>query len=90
MSRNMVILNLPNIVQGFVFPYHFGFIPGLMGADGNSLDILVLMDEAMSRANLLRAGCRELLKQSKQSGTEKQYIMTGSLRLPYYLKAWQK
>ena len=32
---------------GSVFPYDFGFVPGTLGADGDPLDVLVLMDEAV-------------------------------------------
>jgi inorganic pyrophosphatase len=32
---------------GMCFPYDFGFIPGTRGEDGDPLDILVLMDEAV-------------------------------------------
>jgi inorganic pyrophosphatase len=31
--------------QGMTFPYSFGFIPRTMGADGDPLDVLVLMEE---------------------------------------------
>ena len=31
--------------QGHVFPYDFGFVPRTKGADGDPLDVLVLMDE---------------------------------------------
>lgn len=30
---------------GAVFPYDFGFVPATLGADGDPLDVLVLMDE---------------------------------------------
>ena len=30
---------------GTVFPFDFGFVPGTLGADGDPLDVLVLMDE---------------------------------------------
>lgn len=30
---------------GSVFPFDFGFVPGTLGADGDPLDVLVLMDE---------------------------------------------
>ncbi len=31
---------------GASFPYDFGFIPGTRGADGDPLDVLILMDES--------------------------------------------
>ncbi len=32
---------------GSVFPFDFGFVPQTLGADGDPLDVLVLMDEAV-------------------------------------------
>jgi inorganic pyrophosphatase len=31
--------------QGASFPFDFGFVPGTLGADGDPIDVLVLMDE---------------------------------------------
>jgi inorganic pyrophosphatase len=36
---------------GMAYPYDFGFVPGTLGEDGDPLDVLVLMDEAVP------AGC---------------------------------
>jgi inorganic pyrophosphatase len=32
------------LAEGLVFPFHFGFIPGTRGEDGDPLDVLVLLD----------------------------------------------
>lgn len=33
------------LTAGAVFPFDFGFLPGTLAADGDPLDVLVLMDE---------------------------------------------
>jgi inorganic pyrophosphatase len=33
------------LAEGMMFPYDFGFVPGTKSADGDPLDVLVLMDE---------------------------------------------
>ena len=38
--------------RGLVFPFDFGFIPSTLGEDGDPIDILVLLDEAVL------AGCK--------------------------------
>ena len=40
---------------GMSFPYDFGYIPETKGADGDSLDVIVLMDEAAFAGCLVRA-----------------------------------
>jgi inorganic pyrophosphatase len=39
--------------EGMMFPFDFGFIPSTLGEDGDSLDILVLMDAPA------HVGCKE-------------------------------
>jgi inorganic pyrophosphatase len=33
------------LAEGLAFPFDFGFIPATLGADGDALDIMVMMDE---------------------------------------------
>jgi inorganic pyrophosphatase len=33
--------------EGMTFPFNFGFIPSTLADDGDPLDVLVLMDEAV-------------------------------------------
>jgi inorganic pyrophosphatase len=41
--------------EGMTFPYDFGFIPSTLGADGDPLDILILMDAAVVPGCIVRA-----------------------------------
>jgi len=41
--------------EGMVFPYDFGFIPSTVGADGDPLDILILMDSSVVPGCVVRA-----------------------------------
>jgi inorganic pyrophosphatase len=41
--------------EGMIFPYDFGFIPSTLGADGDPLDILILMDEPVVPGCVVRA-----------------------------------
>lgn len=39
--------------QGMTFPFDFGFIPSTLGGDGDPLDVLVLMDEALPTGTIV-------------------------------------
>jgi inorganic pyrophosphatase len=41
--------------EGMSFPYDFGFVPSTLGEDGDSLDILVLMDAPVVPGCVIRA-----------------------------------
>lgn len=40
---------------GFSFPFDFGFIPSTCGADGDPLDVLILLDEPLPMGCLVKA-----------------------------------
>lgn len=40
---------------GASFPMNFGFIPSTRGEDGDAIDVLVIMDQAMPVGSLLEA-----------------------------------
>jgi inorganic pyrophosphatase len=40
--------------EGMVFPYDFGFVPSTLGADGDPLDVLILMDEPVVPGCIVR------------------------------------
>jgi len=40
---------------GFSFPFDFGFIPSTRGADGDPLDVLILLDEPLPMGCLVKA-----------------------------------
>ena len=45
-DRRLGIFKLKKILPaGAVFPFDFGFVPGTLGADGDPLDVLLLMEE---------------------------------------------
>ena len=44
---DMRVFRLKKVLPaGMAFPYDFGFVPSTLGADGDPIDMLVLMDEA--------------------------------------------
>jgi len=44
------------LTTGHYFPYNFGYIPGTLAGDGDPLDVLIIMDEAVFTGCLVR--CR--------------------------------
>jgi inorganic pyrophosphatase len=40
--------------RGMIFPYDFGFIPSTLGADGDALDVLLLLDDPAPMACVVR------------------------------------
>jgi inorganic pyrophosphatase len=55
-SEKLGVLKLSHILTaGAVFPFDFGFVPGTCGADGDSLDVLVLTDEPLVPLCLVQA-----------------------------------
>ncbi len=57
--------------QGMIFPFDFGFIPNTKGADGDPLDVLVIMDQKAYPGCLLE--CRVLgILEAEQTERDKQ------------------
>ena len=47
-DEELQALRLKSVLpQGMLFPFNFGFVPQTTGGDGDPLDVLLLMDEAL-------------------------------------------
>lgn len=60
--------------QGMMFPYDFGFVPSTIGADGDPIDVLVLMDEPTFPGCLLECrliGIMEAEQEEKQQNKKR-------------------
>src|ERR1700733_1606979 len=59
--------------EGMVFPFDFGFIPATLGADGDPLDVIVLMDASAHVACLLEVRLIGVItaEQTQDGKTEK-------------------
>ncbi len=56
--------------SGISFPYDFGYIPSTRAPDGDPLDVLVLMDEAVFPACLIAARLIGVIKAEQTDGDE--------------------
>jgi inorganic pyrophosphatase len=56
---------------GMVFPFNFGFLPSTVGADGDPLDVLVLMDAPAPPGSLVEARLIGVLRCTQQEGRRK-------------------
>jgi inorganic pyrophosphatase len=55
--------------EGMSFPFDFGFVPSTLGADGDPLDLLVLMDSPVPSGCVLRCRLIGVIKaRQKQKG----------------------
>lgn len=65
-------MNLSTVLpEGMIFPYDFGFIPSTLGADGDPLDVLILMDSPVVPGCVVRArliGAIEAEQKEKDAG----------------------
>ena len=71
---------------GAVFPYNFGFIPGTRGGDGDAVDVLMLMDEAVALGAVVPLRLIGVLKaeQTEQGGkVTRNDRLLGVLETPY-------
>jgi inorganic pyrophosphatase len=53
---------------GMAFPYDFGFLPGTLAADGDPVDVLVLMDEPAFPGCLLKCRLVGIIEGEQGSG----------------------
>jgi len=82
------VLELHHVLPlGASFPYDFGFLPGTLGADGDPLDALVLMDESVQPGVLVPCrlvGVIEAEQTAKKGKTKRNdrflLVATGSHR----------
>jgi inorganic pyrophosphatase len=54
--------------SGMVFPYDFGFVPSTLGADGDPLDVLLLMEEPTFVGCLVSARLLGVIEVSQRQG----------------------
>jgi len=71
--------------KGMSFPFDFGFIPSTLGADGDPLDILVLMDEPAPVAALVEVRLIGIIKadQTESGKTQENHRLLG-VAIPSY------
>lgn len=58
--------------EGMMFPFDFGFIPSTLGADGDPLDILVLMDAPAHVGCLIEVRLVGVISAQQTDGDEKE------------------
>jgi inorganic pyrophosphatase len=71
---------------GAVFPYDFGFVPSTRGEDGDPLDVLVLLDEAVPVGCVLPVlliGVLEAKQTDKDRHTVRNDRLIGVVETPY-------
>ncbi|SKA12321.1 inorganic pyrophosphatase [Enhydrobacter aerosaccus] len=56
--------------EGMVFPYDFGFVPSTLGADGDPLDVLLMLDHAASSGIIASARLIGVLEIRQRTATE--------------------
>ena len=69
--------------DGMVFPYDFGFVPSTQAADGDPIDVLLLIDEPAF------PGC-VIESQSKQDGDDYEFEKTGQNLAHTFLREWRR
>ena len=57
---------------GFAFPFNFGFVPSTLGADGDSLDVLVLTDHVLPIGSVILGKLVAVLEAVQIEGRQKQ------------------
>ena len=73
-NRGERVFELTKVLPaGMSFPYDFGFVPSTLAADGDPVDVLVLMDEPAFAGCVLKARVIGIIEgeQSGKKGTER-------------------
>ena len=75
--------------EGMVFPYNFGFIPQTVAADGDPVDVLVLMDEpvfagCICEIKLIGILYAEQIEKGKKKAVENNRLLGISLETHMY------
>ncbi|HEX3730192.1 MAG TPA: inorganic diphosphatase [Opitutaceae bacterium] len=73
--------------EGMIFPFDFGFIPRTEGADGDPLDVLVLMDEPACPGCVVECRLIGLMEARQQEGKKNErndrYVAVATSSLEY-------
>lgn len=65
--------------EGMVFPYDFGFIPSTQAADGDPLDVLLLLDEPAPTGCIVGARLVGVIEAQQREGVEEEWVRNDRL-----------
>jgi inorganic pyrophosphatase len=65
--------------EGMVFPFDFGFVPSTVGADGDPLDVLVLMDAPVVPGCVIRGRLLGAIKARQRDKKQNEWVRNDRL-----------